>query len=70
MDCSYNDLTQLTLSNQTFLQRLLCNNNELQMLDVSFDQALTYVNCRYNVITDMRTIACPNLRMIACQWNY
>lgn len=40
------------------------------MLDVSFDSALTYINCRYNMITDFRTIACPELRMVACQWNY
>ena len=60
----------MTLSNQTFLQRLICNNNQLTMLDVSFDQALTYINCRYNQIIDFRTIACNNLRMVACQWNY
>ena len=70
VDCSYNDLTQLNLSNQTFLQRLICNNNQLQMLDVSFDDALVYINCRYNQITDFRNVATPNLRMIACQWNY
>ncbi len=40
------------------------------MLDVSFDQALTYVNCRYNMISDLRTIGDTNLGMIACQWNY
>ncbi len=39
------------------------------MLDVSFDQALTYVNCRFNQIVDLRTEACPNLNQIACQWN-
>ncbi len=39
------------------------------MLDVSFDSALTYINCRYNVLTDIRTIGCSNLRMMACQWN-
>ncbi len=40
------------------------------MLDVSFDQNLTYVNCRFNMITDLRTEASPNLQMIACRWNY
>lgn len=39
------------------------------MLDVSFDQALAYINCRYNLITDLRTIGCDNLRMIAARWN-
>ena len=70
VDCSYNDLVNLSLTNQTFLQRLLCNNNQLNMLDVSFDTNLTYINCRYNVLTDVRTIGCDNLHMIACQWNY
>ncbi len=40
------------------------------MLDVSFDTQLSYINCRFNMITDLRTVACNNLRMIACQWNY
>ncbi|WP_304973743.1 hypothetical protein [uncultured Duncaniella sp.] len=33
-------------------------------------QDLTYINCRFNTITDLRTVACNNLRMVACQWNY
>ena len=40
------------------------------MLDVSFDPALTYINCRYNMIADLRTIGDNSLSMVACQWNY
>ena len=40
------------------------------MLDVTFDTNLAYINCRYNQITDLRTMGCDNLRMVACQWNY
>jgi hypothetical protein len=40
------------------------------MRDVSFDPALTYVNCRYNMITDLRTMASPNLMMIAIHPNF
>ena len=40
------------------------------MLDVSFDQALTYINMRYNQISDFRSVGCTNLRMIASQWNW
>ena len=38
--------------------------------DVSFCPNLVYINCRYNQLTDLRTIGDNNLRMIACQWNY
>ena len=68
VDCAYNDLTSLSLTNLTFLQRLICNNNQLNMLDLSFDTQLQYVNCRNNVITDLRTIGCDNLGMLACRW--
>jgi hypothetical protein len=40
------------------------------MLDVSFDPALTFINCRYNLITDLRTIGDSSLEMIAGEWNY
>ena len=52
------------------LQRLICNNNQLNTLDVSFCPNLVYINCRYNQIIDLRTMGDSNLRMIACQWNY
>ena len=38
------------------------------MLDVSFDSQLSYVNCRNNMITDLRTVGCDNLGMLACRW--
>ena len=69
VDCSYNDLSNLNLSNLPLLQRLLCNNNMITTLDVSFDMQLTYINCRNNQIFDMQTIGCNNLRMIAGEWN-
>ena len=39
------------------------------MLDVSFDSNLTYINCRYNMIVDFRTIGCNSLQQIACRWG-
>ena len=70
VDCSFNDLEELNLSNQYLLERLICNNNNLMTLDVSFDQQLMFINCRFNMITDLRTQGCPNIRMVASQWNY
>ena len=49
---------------------MVCNNNQIQTLDVSFDESLRYVNCRYNQITDFRTIGSNNIQQVACQWNY
>ena len=39
-------------------------------LDVSQCPNLMYIDCRYNQITDLRTMGDTNLRMVASQWNY
>ena len=70
VDCSYNDLTDLDLSNQYLLERLICNNNSLMTLNVSFDQQLVYINCRFNMLFDLIAQACPNLKMVASEMNY
>ena len=63
------NLIMLNLSNQNQLMRLLCDHNQLNTLDVSFDTNLTYINCNYNMISDFRTIGCDNLRMVSNHWN-
>ncbi len=51
LDCSYNQLTSLNLSNNTALAQLDCSNNDLTSLDISNNAALTELNCSSNDLT-------------------
>ena len=51
LDCDYNQLTALDISNNTALTRLLCYSNQLTTLDVSNNTALTRLDCHLNQLT-------------------
>ena len=53
LDCSYNQLTSLDVSNNTALTYLDCCYNQLTSLDVSNNTALTYLDCRNNQLTSL-----------------
>ena len=56
VNVEWNDLTTLSLNNLNFLQRVNAANNQLTMVDVSFDPLLTTINLTYNdMLTDLRT---------------
>ena len=48
LNCYYNQLTSLDLSNNTALTYLYCDANQLTSLDVSKKTALTFLNCGGN----------------------
>ena len=48
LNCNYNQLTDLDISNNTALTYLNCRNNQLTTLDVSNNTALTTLYCDYN----------------------
>ncbi|MBQ3585497.1 MAG: leucine-rich repeat domain-containing protein, partial [Synergistaceae bacterium] len=48
LQCEYNQLTTLNVSNNTVLTGLYCNGNQLTALDVSNNIALTHLDCCYN----------------------
>ena len=51
LNCNYNKLTSLDLSNNTALESLNCADNELTSLDVSNNTALWLLNCSSNFLT-------------------
>ena len=53
LDCSYNRLTSLDVSNNTNLIELDCSGNRLTSLDVSANTALTELNCLGNQLTNL-----------------
>ncbi len=53
LDCSFNDLTTLDLSQNTALRSLTCAFNYLKVLDLSKNTALTDLICNENALTSL-----------------
>ena len=53
LDCSYNQLTSIDLSNNAALTGLFCNNNQIASLDISNNTALSTIYCSYNQLTSL-----------------
>ena len=53
LGCSYNQLTELDVSNNTALAELYCYVNQLTELDVRNNLALTYLDCEDNLLTEL-----------------
>ena len=53
LNCGYNLLTRLDVSNNTALTSLRCDSNQLTSLDVSKNTALTSLSCRNNSLTSL-----------------
>lgn len=71
VDLQYNNLTTVSLSNFTLLQRVnIAQNPQLVTLDVSFDSILRFVNVSGDfMLTDFRTQASPELHQILGTWS-
>jgi Leucine-rich repeat (LRR) protein len=66
LNCSYNPLTSLDVSNNTALTTLYCSNNYLTSLDLSACTALTYLNCYGNPLTSLDISNCSALTVLYC----
>ena len=53
LDCRYNAINSLDLSNNTVLDRVSCGNNQLTTLDVSQNTVLTQLFCNDNELTSL-----------------
>ncbi len=53
LECDYNQLTTLDVSNSTYLDVLFCSNNQLTSLDVSNNTFLTILVCHNNQLTSL-----------------
>ena len=51
LDCSFNDLLQLDLSKNIYLEVLFIDNNKFTSIDISKSTALTLFSCRNNKLT-------------------
>jgi Leucine-rich repeat (LRR) protein len=53
LDCSNNNLTNLDLSQNSYLEDLYCSGNQLTNLDLSNNTALTLLYCSFNQLTSL-----------------
>ena len=69
LDCNYNQLTSLDVSNNTALKKLWCFSNQLTSLEVSQNTALRSLNCHYNQLTALDVSKNTALTGLLCSYN-
>ena len=69
LDCSYQDLTELDLSQNTGLTSVLCYGNQLTELDLSANTQLIELDCSSNEITHLDVSSNHNLEKLSCYHN-
>ncbi|MDR1101141.1 MAG: S-layer homology domain-containing protein [Clostridiales bacterium] len=69
LDCSYNRLTKLDVSNCPFLRELYCAYNQLTSLNISLCPALEKLACSNNNLTGLDVSSCPELTHLWCGDN-
>lgn len=69
LNCNYNSLTSLNMSNNTALRRLDCTDNQLTSLELSNNPALYNLDCRMNRLTNLNVSSCVKLSNLFCFSN-
>ena len=69
LNCSFNQLTSLDVSNNAALTYLDCYSNQLTSLDVSNCTALTYLDCSENQLTSLDVNNNTALESLDCYSN-
>ena len=67
--CSFNQLTELDVSNNTALEYLSCWDNQLSVLDVSHNPALWYLDCDDNQLSSLDLTSNAALAIVHCDYN-
>ena len=70
LSCSYNDLTQLDISENKSLTHLYCENNNLTTLDTSNNVLLSVLDCHNNKLTKLDFSNNPELKAVRCCDNH
>ena len=69
LNCDFNQLTSLDVSNNFALTALFCANNQLTSLDVSNNPALTELGCFDNQLTSLDVSNNTALNYLGCGYN-
>ena len=70
LNCEYNRLQSINVSNNVALTELYCGYNQINhILDVTQNANLTKLNCYGNIITNLDVSQNTNLTELNCGWN-
>jgi len=69
LDCSYNTLTNLNISQNTALVQLYCYNNQLTNINVTQNSALSDLLCDQNMLSNIDVSQCHVLSRLDCSNN-
>jgi hypothetical protein len=69
LQCKFNELTSLDLSQNPDLEILTCYRNQLTNLNVSQNPNLIILSCGNNQLTNLDVTQNPNLRILYCRVN-
>ncbi|EGL15166.1 MULTISPECIES: hypothetical protein [unclassified Paenibacillus] len=69
LDCSFNNLTELDISQNAHLKRLECKRNNLHLLDTSHNSKLKELSCSNNEIYSLDLTANVQLEAVDCSFN-
>lgn len=69
LDCTYNYLISLDVSDCASLTELRCSNNQLSSLNISGCLALSKVDCSNNQLANLNTSECRALTELSCGGN-
>jgi hypothetical protein len=69
LNCGYNLLAELDLSNNINLEHLACESNHLSFLDISLNTSLNTLYCNNNQIAQLDLFGLNNLTDINCSYN-
>jgi hypothetical protein len=69
LECEFNQLSSLDLSQNSNLTFLNCSDNQLTTLDVSQNSNLTSLSCQYNQLTNLNINGLSNLLDLNCEVN-
>ena len=69
LECSYNQITSLDVSQNSALTSLNCRSNQLTSLDVSNNTALIELHCAQNQLTSLEVSGATALTYLDCEYN-
>lgn len=69
LDCNFNQLSSINVTQNTALTHLITADNPIGTLDITQNTALVHLNCWNNQLTNLNVTQNISLNYLSCQWN-
>ena len=69
LECSYNELTHIDVSQYSLLKRLICEGNYLTIIDAQNMPILEELRCSFNKLIILNITKCKKLKILSCMYN-